>query len=886
MPTTPVPTTHLTGRDAWEAEQAQKQIDYQDRVNPNSRDAWERRQANNEPAPEQNYRTEDDIIAEMYPPVPPYRMDLGPSDDALFNESLQFILTEGLGQTGDPLKAFIRKEDLTDPELIKFLNSQVVSVTRPDPAMQPNGVTTDNPPDAPRNLELLSAADANRLGLFGNTLTWDVPDNDIDDIAATEIWVAESQNRSDAVCSINWAGQYSTWEPSSDQGGYVVTAAVTIMESAEKIINALKGESPAAYNAATAYGIGDQVSYECEDENNRRYELFKDEEDLITDSDLSAEELDTEIITNQVDRDFSGASWWTNDGMNAYDETGDLTVTADERGQRCYLPDVRCTMVVGYLYKLTFDVANLVSSFEIWDEDQDQVITTAVVTGTNTYYFVYAGSGSGGISIISNADDSSADFDNFSIKPVKFTSFTRTVPGWNVNTNGEGTAVRDGASCDGTQAGTADLSQIGASFTNAVSYITRIVLEDVLDGTITVKINGTSGTARTANGAYQQTIVAGAAGGLVITASSDFIGKVVDIQVIAESGGTTVTGHNPEDYCPLLWKRVGVLSVGTYLGEDVVGIDGNLVVDGSIQATHIAAESITATQINGTAFGTLTISSGKIILNTTDALEINSGGNIFVNAGADIIMTEHNDDPALFNFGDEHYMGAGAISSHTLFIFPATDNVGQLMIGTSVYTLSQQAYRAITITSSYTTQLQCKYDADDLSTITQLAQNGLAYTNITVRNGGTSKAFIFLVDFYSGGNKVSDCGQSGGAWDDVWADDFRNVADFYHLDDHDDLASIHAIKGSGKYNPINGLEIIDDDTLPKWMLSKHKKDGQSIDLSTGKVTKEWKVGDICLTPDGQPFLSLKLIGSLSMGAIRQLDNKVIALSERVKALEL
>ena len=142
-----------------------------------------------------------------------------------------------------------------------------------------------------------------------------------------------------------------------------------------------------------------------------------------------------------------------------------------------------------------------------------------------------------------------------------------------------------------------------------------------------------------------------------------------------------------------------------------------------------------------------------------------------------------------------------------------------------------------------------------------------------------------------GGNKTQDMGVSGTAWDDCYADDFQNEADFYHFDEYDDLATLHQIKGSGKRQEHNGYELIDDSTLPDWLCSKHKKT-QEIKYVVGKdevlvdgVTK----GEKIISPDGNPFLSLKTMISLLMGAVRQLDNKntkvIQELTAKVEALE-
>ena len=117
--------------------------------------------------------------------------------------------------------------------------------------------------------------------------------------------------------------------------------------------------------------------------------------------------------------------------------------------------------------------------------------------------------------------------------------------------------------------------------------------------------------------------------------------------------------------------------------------------------------------------------------------------------------------------------------------------------------------------------------------------------------------------FGTKGNKTFDLGRADQAWDTLFADDWTNVADFYYLDTRDDLAALNAIKGSGVIDEFTGFELIDDDTIPEWMLAKYKKGG-----------KEWEKGDVMYNSEGKPFLSMKLMTSLLMGAIRQLGTKI------------
>ncbi len=60
-----------------------------------------------------------------------------------------------------------------------------------------------------------------------------------------------------------------------------------------------------------------------------------------------------ELIAATEDRDFSAASNWTNTDMNAYDETGDLTVTASVALQSCYL-NVADITTIGHRYRVKY----------------------------------------------------------------------------------------------------------------------------------------------------------------------------------------------------------------------------------------------------------------------------------------------------------------------------------------------------------------------------------------------------------------------------------------------------------------------------------------------------------------------------------------------------
>lgn len=131
-----------------------------------------------------------------------------------------------------------------------------------------------------------------------------------------------------------------------------------------------------------------------------------------------------EAMPNQVDRDFSGPSAWANVDLSAYNETGDLTVTASDAAQYCTLPVASAPMTVGKRYRLTYDIANLVSTWTIKSFDGTQTIGTVDAAGTGKT-IEFTATADGGLQIVAVANDSSGDFDNFSLEDI-----TRYVYEW------------------------------------------------------------------------------------------------------------------------------------------------------------------------------------------------------------------------------------------------------------------------------------------------------------------------------------------------------------------------------------------------------------------------------------------------------------------------
>ena len=106
--------------------------------------------------------------------------------------------------------------------------------------------------------------------------------------------------------------------------------------------------------------------------------------------------------------------------------------------------------------------------------------------------------------------------------------------GW---TKGTGWTVGSGvASCDGSQTDVSDLEQ-NQALTAGQAYTVTFTVSNRSAGTVTPRLGGTSGTARSANGTYTEVIVCGSGEDpkLEFRADADFIGSLDNVSVMAAS---------------------------------------------------------------------------------------------------------------------------------------------------------------------------------------------------------------------------------------------------------------------------------------------------------------------------------------------------------------
>ncbi|MCU0589856.1 MAG: host specificity factor TipJ family phage tail protein [Desulfobacterales bacterium] len=252
----------------------------------------------------------------------------------------------------------------------------------------------------------------------------------------------------------------------------------------------------------------------------------------------------------------------------------------------------------------------------------------------------------------------------------------------------------------------------------------------------------------------------------------------------------------------------------------------------------------------------------------SDAVVIKSGGNIKLEGD--------NSQPGKVVFAGSSYStymgvnGAGTLMS----IKPVTDEATDLIIGGDPTYIGILEFLNIYIGANTKARVFSQGTSELASYNPTRHGKFLTYANpsngycqiVTKHDGANERSYMFAGEtMYPGENKVYYCGMSSYAWDHVYSDDFDNVADFLHLDTLDDLAVLHGIKGSGQVDPETGHELINDDTLPDWLLARTR---------AGAIERD---------PDGKPYIRLKVLLSLLMGACRQLDGKIAAVGAARRA---
>lgn len=128
---------------------------------------------------------------------------------------------------------------------------------------------------------------------------------------------------------------------------------------------------------------------------------------------------ETELMPNQVDRDFSGPSAWSNVDLGSYDETGDLSLAASGIGQYCTCPVESAPTTAAKKYRLTFDVTGLAGTWTV--KSFDGTKTYGTVTAAGAQEIEWTATTTGGIRLVANEVNSAGSFDNFSLARIPAT---------------------------------------------------------------------------------------------------------------------------------------------------------------------------------------------------------------------------------------------------------------------------------------------------------------------------------------------------------------------------------------------------------------------------------------------------------------------------------
>lgn len=144
--------------------------------------------------------------------------------------------------------------------------------------------------------------------------------------------------------------------------------------------------------------------------------LFDENQLVFGGATIKSTRFNAELMPNLADRTLSdGTPAWANVDINAYDEVGNLTLTASAAAQYCTLPVLSFPTEIGKTYKMLCDVANLVTTWTIKDFTGVQTLGTIIADATQGV-ITWLAETTGGVRIVAVSDASSADFDNFKLQ--------------------------------------------------------------------------------------------------------------------------------------------------------------------------------------------------------------------------------------------------------------------------------------------------------------------------------------------------------------------------------------------------------------------------------------------------------------------------------------
>lgn len=280
----------------------------------------------------------------------------------------------------------------------------------------------------------------------------------------------------------------------------------------------------------------------------------------------------------------------------------------------------------------------------------------------------------------------------------------------------------------------------------------------------------------------------------------------------------------------------GVLTLGDSSNEhSIIDSSGMTIKDGATFLARFGSTVYLGDWDTGDEFIQIDSNGVEITSGGVKVIDIDGSGvpSIAISVGGDITLAGDNSNPGTIFFEGSSYVWEEYVNGNgqTLNITPTSAFAAQLQIGTSSYRVNIDTFINSTFTMQFAGGLGFFYEDDIFR----------SYTDGGADVGSAITAF--------------GDGYATGSWHDS--------ADFYFLDDRNDLAVLQNIKGSGIIDEITGLEIIDDNSLADWLFTRHKKD--RFRDSQGSYFK----GDIARNSEGKPYISHKMWSSLLSGAIRQ-----------------
>lgn len=559
----------------------------------------------------------------MADPVIPNVPSSLPADQAAFlkamKASIEYIM--GQGRTRDDDRA-LRVKELKNLgiDISSFLSSSASDhyvITQPTSS-------TGRVPLPPTNLVITK-------GAFVHTLTWDIPNDKI--VWYIEIWAAEnSQSRDDAelvgiytvidslrgkqglykhsgfnvtndytywIRSMSYGHKYSPWCPIDSQGGYIIVGDDSVQETVSKVLEILQGN----------------IS------ENQLYQTLRSRIDLI---DTSGTGLIDRISTLETSIEnipvFDQNSTYSVDDVVKYD-TG--------TGVRIYICIQDITTLPAHLptdslyWKQIGESSSLAGNVSANAAAISNLDTRVLVNEGNisSQAFLITGLRSdvdgNAADLVSeqmtraNADSSLASSITAGIATAKAYTQAWSEEGADVTENSAAFISEQIARADGDSANAEIINTVQTTVSGHTTAIeTTLTSINGIQGKYSVKID---------NNGY----VTGF--GLISTdndgvPSSEFIILVDKFKIVTP-------GDSPRT--PFV--------IGQVDGIDTVGIDGNLVVDGSIKSPAIEADAIKAAHIDSNEiFVGMTIQSSNFVPGS-QGWKINQNGNMEIYGGTIVI---------------------------------------------------------------------------------------------------------------------------------------------------------------------------------------------------------------------------------------------------------